>query len=69
MATAEYTPDDDDESGVPLKVHQEVEVLGLNQYSGWWMVRVQDYRTGEPVTGWVPASYLQMSKDQTDPST
>ena len=50
---------------IPLKVNQEVELLGLNQYTGWWLVRVQDYRTGEPVTGWVPASYLQIAKDQT----
>ena len=66
VAIAEYTPANDD-GGLPLKVNQEVEVLGLNQYSGWWLVRIHDYRTGEPVTGWVPASYLQTAKDQTDP--
>ena len=65
VAIAEYTPSNDDQ-GLPLKMNQEVEVLGLNQYTGWWLVRIQDYRTGEPATGWVPASYLRTAKDQTN---
>ena len=64
-AIADYAPSNDDQ-GLPLKMNQEVEVLGLNQYTGWWLVRTQDYRTGEPGTGWVPASYLRTAKDQTN---
>ena len=55
----DYTPVDDD-SGIPLKTGQEVEVLGVNSCSGWWLVRLNTHAQQE-VEGWVPASYLQVS--------
>ena len=57
--TMDYNPIDD-ESGIPLKTGQEVEVLGVNSFTGWWLVRLNTH-TQEQVDGWVPASYLQIS--------
>ena len=59
-AVAEYTPSEDDQ-GIPLKIDQEVEVIGIND-SGWWWVRATNYVSGETLEGWVPASHLRVSK-------
>ena len=57
----DYTPDDDD-SGIPLKTGQEVEVLGVDSSSGWWLVRLNT-PSQQQVEGWVPASHLQVSNN------
>ena len=48
------------DNGIPLFVHQEVEVIGINQYR-WWWVRATNPSNGEVEEGWVPASYLKVS--------
>lgn len=60
-AVADYTPSEDDQ-GIPLSIDQEVELIGINN-SGWWWVRATNYFTQETLEGWVPASYLQISKE------
>ena len=60
-AIADYTPNEADQ-GIPLQIDQEVELIGINQYTGWWWVRATNYFTNEVLEGWVPASYLQISK-------
>ncbi|XP_019856098.1 PREDICTED: triple functional domain protein-like [Amphimedon queenslandica] len=59
-AVADYAPSGDDQ-GIPLKIDQEVEVIGIND-SGWWWVRATNYVSGETLEGWVPASHLRVSK-------
>ena len=65
-AISDYNPGDSDVNGISLSEDQEVEVIGINQY-GWWWVRATNYFTHDVEEGWVPASYLQVSVDQTVP--
>ena len=60
IAIADYDTSDDD-NGVPLTKGQEVELIGINQYSGWWWVRSCNYYSNDEIEGWAPASYLQMA--------
>ena len=62
-AITDYNPGATD-NGVQLTSGQEIEVIGINKY-GWWWVRATNHYTNEVEEGWVPASYLQMSEDQT----
>ena len=64
-ALSDYNPDTTD-NGVKLSSGQEVEVIGINKY-GWWWVRSTNHYTNDTEEGWVPASYLQMSTDQSLP--
>ncbi len=64
-AITSYDPGSD-ASGVHLSPDQEVEVIGINPY-GWWWIRATNYAHGEVEEGWVPASYLQVSKFQSIP--
>ena len=60
-ATENYDPSDED-NGVQLTKGQEIELIGINQYSGWWLVRSCNYYSNDEVEGWVPASFLQISE-------
>jgi hypothetical protein len=64
-ATTNYSPGATD-NGIQLTSGQEIEVIGINKY-GWWWVRSTNHYTNEVEEGWVPASYLQISPDQTAP--
>ena len=64
-ATTDYNPGATD-NGVQLTSGQEIEVIGINKY-GWWWVRATNRYSNEVEEGWVPASYLQISANQTAP--
>eukprot|EP00731_Ephydatia_muelleri_P029597 Em0021g120a len=60
-AICDYSPSSA-ENGIMMQIGQTVEVIGINQY-GWWWVRLLSQETESTREGWVPASYLQVSKE------
>ena len=60
-AICDYSPSSA-ENGIIMRIGQTVEVIGINQY-GWWWVRLLSQEMESTREGWVPASYLQVSKE------
>ena len=58
-ACADYVPASDDLNSVQLTNGQKVELIGINQHTGWWWVRALSLEESA-VEGWVPACFLEL---------
>lgn len=58
-ACAEYVPAPDEQTSMPLRNGQKVELIGINQHTGWWWVRALSAEEST-VEGWVPACFLEL---------